>query len=439
MIGMGVISKFYVAGFPRVDGAKLVAVCDLRKERVAPFEARGLDTTLDYRELLAREDIDAVIINVPNDEHYAICRDALAAGKHVCCEKPLTIRRADAERLVGQARAAGRTLFTAFHRRYNANVVRALPQLADRSRIASVTARYLEKIEEHAGDDRWYLDSRRCGGGCLADNGPNVFDTLASFLGRMEVTRAAVERDGGGIDREADVDLVSEGGIPVHVRLDWAYPRGERKDIEVSLKSGERVVIDMLAGFDEFKGSLWHEYEEIVRDFVATIGAGGCHGEDGLDAVRLVDDAYAAEGLSRTAQARKRAVPTTVVKLLQHKRSDRGFVLERHATRCVRAGEVHELVTTDQATAGPGDRVDRVGFLGFVEARAAGVIERGDLVVHGGTVIGRVLGFDACHFPNHYNVLVAAAAPVTAGELGLAVEDTVKFLPGEPSPEGEGR
>jgi predicted dehydrogenase len=421
-----------------VDGARLVAACDLREARVAPFKARGVDVTLDYRELLARPDIDAVVINVPNDEHYAICRDALAANKHVCCEKPLTIRRADAERLVAQARAAGQTLFTAFHRRYNVNFVRALPLLADRSRIAAVTARYLEKIEEHAGDDRWYLDSRRCGGGCISDNGPNVFDTLAFFLGRLEVTRADVERDRFGIDREAHVDLVTPDGIPVHVHLDWAYPRGERKDLEVVLKGGERLAVDMLASFEEFKSSLWHEYEEILRDFIAKIRAGGCHGEDGLDAVRLVSDAYAAEGISSTQRASKRAVPTTVLKLLQHKRSERGFVIEQYATRCVRAGEVHELVTTDQAAAGLGDRVDRVGFLGFVEARAAGVIERGDLVLHGGVVIGRVLGFDACHFPNHYNVLIAAAAPVTAGELGLAVEDTVKFLPGEPSPEIEG-
>lgn len=438
MIGMGAISKFYVAGFSRVEGARLVAACDLREERVAPFAASGIDVTLDYQELLARPDIDAVVINVPNDEHYSICRDALAAGKHVCCEKPLSNTRAHAARLVDQSRAAGLTMFTAFHRRYNVNFARALPRLADRSRIAAVTARYLESIEEHAGGDRWYLDSRRCGGGCIADNGPNVFDTLAFFLGRLDVIGVDVRRDRSGIDREAHVDLVTPDGTPAHVHLDWAYPRGERKDVEILFEDGERLVIDMLAGFDAFKGSLWHEYEAILRDFVARIRAGGCHGEDGLDAARLVSDSYAAEGVHGPRPRWKRAVSGSMVKLLRHERRDRGFVLEDYAARCVRAGEVHELVTTDQAGAGPGDRVDRVGFLGFVEVGAAGVIERGDLVLHGGVVVGRVIGFDACHFPNHYNILIAAAAPVTADHLRFEVEATVKFLPSEPSPERGG-
>ena len=123
----------------------------------------------------------------------------------------------------------------------------------------------------------------------------------------------------------------------------------------------------------------------------------------------------------------KRAVRGSLVKVLTHTRTDRGMRLEEFASRCVRAGEVHELVTTDQVGEALGARIDRVGFLGFVELGCAGVLDRGDELWVGGRLVGTVLGFDSCHFPNHYNVLVAAPELVTGPALGLEPEVKVVF------------
>jgi AhpD family alkylhydroperoxidase len=125
----------------------------------------------------------------------------------------------------------------------------------------------------------------------------------------------------------------------------------------------------------------------------------------------------------------KRTVHGRLVKVLLHRRDDRGMALEPHAARCVRAGEVHELVTTDHDGTEPGARIDRVGFLGFVELDNGGVVDRGDTVRIGGRAVGTVLGFDACHFPNHYNILVTAPMPLTGADLALAPELPVSFEP----------
>ena len=125
----------------------------------------------------------------------------------------------------------------------------------------------------------------------------------------------------------------------------------------------------------------------------------------------------------------KRVVTATLVKVLLHRRRDRGMTLEPYASRCVRVGELHELVSTDQTSAGPGARIDRVGFLGFAEIERAGVLDRGDEVWIGDRPVGVVLGFDACHFPNHYNVVIAAPALLTGAELALAPEQAVRFIP----------
>ena len=123
----------------------------------------------------------------------------------------------------------------------------------------------------------------------------------------------------------------------------------------------------------------------------------------------------------------KRPVEGVVVKLLQHKRTDRGMELAAHETRCLRAGEIHELVTTDQHDSTPGDRINYVGFLGFVEITRAGVVEMGDEVVHQGKVLGHVLGFDECHYPNHYNILIKTEKVLTADDANMHLEEQITF------------
>ncbi|GAA2106276.1 DUF6917 domain-containing protein [Streptomyces synnematoformans] len=125
----------------------------------------------------------------------------------------------------------------------------------------------------------------------------------------------------------------------------------------------------------------------------------------------------------------KLAVSGRLVKILIHRREDRGMSVDEWASRCVRRGEVHELVTTDQHDTATGARVDRVGFLGFVELAGGGVIDRGDPVVIDGEQVGTVLGFDSCHFPNHYNILIAVDEPRTGRDLGLRPAMEVSFGP----------
>lgn len=87
--GMGTQDTITALGVP---GAKLVAVCDLYDGRLKDAKARwGNDifTTRSYKEILARKDVDAVIVGTPDHWHQQISIDAMRAGKHVYCEKPM--------------------------------------------------------------------------------------------------------------------------------------------------------------------------------------------------------------------------------------------------------------------------------------------------------------------------------------------------------------
>ena len=289
IVGLGTISRFYLAAVEHVPGLQLTAVCDLRPDamsRVGPSVARYTN----HRDLLNH--VDAVVVTVPNDRHAEVCRDALVRGIAVCVEKPLAHRLTDGVELARLARQAGTPLFTAFHRRYNANV-RDLHGQVDGAAVESVRVRYLERIEDHIGGDRWYLDPRRCGGGCVADNGPNAFDLVRFFLGDVRVTAAEVSADRDRVDRQAAIVLQCASGATGHIELDWSYPSGELKDVMVRLTNGTELRADMLAGYPGFKGSLWHEYVEILRHFEQAVRAGGAdRADDGLPALRLVHETY---------------------------------------------------------------------------------------------------------------------------------------------------
>jgi predicted dehydrogenase len=247
--------------------------------------------------MLAEADLDAVVVTVPNDTHHAVCRDAIAAGVAVCVEKPLATTLADACDLDRRARAAGVPLFTAFHRRYNDNL-RALMSTVE-SPPAHVVVRYLERIEDHVGVDAWYLDPARCGGGCVADNGPNAFDLVRVLLGDVSVTGVTITRE-AGVDRQAVIALRAPTGATARVELDWSFP-GEVKDVRVELADGTVRHADLLAGHPGFKQSLWHEYRGVVAEFANLVASGGHARGVGLAALALVESCYRMEGLERTA------------------------------------------------------------------------------------------------------------------------------------------
>ncbi len=123
----------------------------------------------------------------------------------------------------------------------------------------------------------------------------------------------------------------------------------------------------------------------------------------------------------------KRPLAGVFVALMTYSRTDRGMRLIGFQTRCIRAGDIHEIVTTDQSDAVLGDQIDRVGYLGFAEITAGGVMEIGDPVRIAGTLIGRVLGFDDTHFPNHYNILIATDRLLTSQDIHLNLECPIAF------------
>src|SRR5205809_288011 len=125
VIGAGGFAEVcHVPGLQSHPAARVVALCGRRFEHARAMADRlGVpDVHTDYRELLAREDIDAVTITTPNAAHCEQALAAFAAGKHVFCEKPLGLDVAEARRMAEAASASGRIHQVAFTFRYTYDV-----------------------------------------------------------------------------------------------------------------------------------------------------------------------------------------------------------------------------------------------------------------------------------------------------------------------------
>jgi predicted dehydrogenase len=295
VVGLGVIGPYFLRAARNSTAFTLAAVCDRDPAKLVPFAGSKISTFLDIEDLIAAGAADVVVVTLPNDQHHPVVARALAAGLHVCCEKPLTVRAADARELAALADHSGLTLFTASHRRHNVHL-RQLARAIAGADVAEVRCRYFERIEEHVGDERWYLSLDRCGGGCLVDNGPNAIDCARVLVGELEVADCTLADIRDGVEFRAEVALRgtgASGASRVAVELDWTWPHGQLKDVSVRLRDGRTLSADLLAGFDGLKGSLDHEYAGVLDTFAALVRQGRSGSADGVAVVELVEQAYA--------------------------------------------------------------------------------------------------------------------------------------------------
>ncbi len=108
LIGLGGISYAHEAGFAELsDVCQITAMCDINGDEVnTRKEMYGAKGFINYKDLLSDPDIDLVDITTPHDSHYAISMEALAKGKHVLVEKPISVTSAKGEEMVRAAQKA---------------------------------------------------------------------------------------------------------------------------------------------------------------------------------------------------------------------------------------------------------------------------------------------------------------------------------------------
>jgi predicted dehydrogenase len=256
LIGTGFMGKAHVFGFtsaPRVFDLpmeiELRMVADVTPEAAARA-ARTLGfarATADWRELIADPEIDLIDITAPNALHKEMALAAIAAGKHVYCEKPLAPRAEDAREMAEAAEAAGVTSQVGFN--YLCNPMLALArEMIAAGELGEIRGYRGIHCEDYMADAGGVYGFRHdpAGGGALADIGSHALATAEFLCGPITrvmgdlVTMIAERPDGKGGHRAVTVDDVGraflrfESGASGSIEGNWiATGRKMQHDFEV--------------------------------------------------------------------------------------------------------------------------------------------------------------------------------------------------------------
>ncbi len=291
----------------RVEGVTVAAIAARDPARAAEYAAaHGIPRSFaSYDALLADPEIDAVYVPLPAALHGEWTLRALAAGKHVLCEKPFTANAAEAERVRDAATASGLVVMEAHHASFHPLVARVRELAGTIGEIERGSSWFHVPIKP-GSDIRWNL---ALGGGSLMDLGVYPLRLSRDVLGPGTVESARAWRR-GDIDRRmrarlrhgaalitVDCGMWSRKGFGVgfelrgtagRLRVGWPFHPQQGSRIRVDGRAGRlRETADRRASYD-FQ-------LEAFRDAVATGTPPGL--DEAVETMRTVDAIYRAAGM----------------------------------------------------------------------------------------------------------------------------------------------
>lgn len=198
LLGFGAMGKthlYSVRNLPLFYGdlpfeARVYGVCTTSMEKSTRV-AKEFDipfATDDPDALIQNPNIDVIDICTPNIHHFDALKKAIAAGKHILCEKPLCISPEEAREICALPRRDGMICGMVFNNRWLSATMRA-KQLIEEGRLGRILSFHAEYLHSSATDTQknagWKQDRDVCGGGVLFDLGSHVIDLLSHLCGRF--------------------------------------------------------------------------------------------------------------------------------------------------------------------------------------------------------------------------------------------------------------
>ncbi len=324
LIGCGGIGQLRARAIAQLPSHRLVAVSDAIASRaVAMAASYRCQVEADWRALVRRQDIDAVIVSTPPSLHAEITIEALENGKHVLCEKPLARTSEECSRMIQVADRCRRVLATGFNYRFYPSMQKAR-ELLDAGSIGELN--YVRSYAGYTAKDHnqeWLHDATVMGGGALRDNGIHLLDLTRYFMGEVAEVKGyasnaawkfpGCEDNGFGL-------LRSPTGVIGSVQASWTEWRGYQFLVELYGTRGcirawcfptlVRLIHSNGVGhtfkkraylfpkvflFEHLQSYRWVVVQSFVKElaaFATAIGGEATHlatGVDGLETVRIAE------------------------------------------------------------------------------------------------------------------------------------------------------
>ncbi len=246
LIGAGAFGQFCIEQYRQLDSIKPIALVDRDRQTAEQAAARfGMRACGSVDELLARDDVGLVHIATPPNTHADLADRALRAGKHVLCEKPLTMNVNEARRLVALAEQQGKVLAANLIMRYNP-LCEAVKRITEAQLLGQPLHGYFENYakDEPLGPDHWFWQ-RDVSGGIFVEHGVHFFDLFEWWLGEGQVVAAQhCRRAGGPIVDQVNATVRYGDGALVNFYHGFTQPtRLDRQQMRLLFEHGS-VTLD---------------------------------------------------------------------------------------------------------------------------------------------------------------------------------------------------
>lgn len=232
VIGCGAIAEIvHLPVYKEMPQTDLKAVCDTDKDRAEEiadkFDAESWYTN--YKDLLERDDIDAVSICTPNSFHREHSVAAANAGKHILLEKPMAPTLEDCDKIIEASQRAGVKLMIGVNSRFLSSA-RRVKKLLENDTIGKIS-----QVRYHGGHSGpystwvavsdWFKKKSEVGGGVLIDIGAHYLDLMRWFVGDISEVSAIGGNLSGKFEGEdnAIVILTFKNGVMGELDTSWTY------------------------------------------------------------------------------------------------------------------------------------------------------------------------------------------------------------------------
>jgi UDP-2-acetamido-3-amino-2,3-dideoxy-glucuronate N-acetyltransferase len=241
LVGAGYWGKNLARNFHELGVLKII--CDASEEVLLAAKEKypDISTTLSFGEVLARHDIDAIIISTPAELHHSLARDSLLAGKHVFVEKPLAMNTAEGEELVRLAHESGKILFVGHVLQYHP-AIKMIKSLLKEGKLGKLQYIYSNRLN---------LGKFRREENSLWSFAPHDISVILSLVQEEPIL---VYARGSNIlhPKIADSTLTHlkfPSGVDAHIFVSWLHPFKEQKLVVIGDR--QMVVFDDVASIDK--------------------------------------------------------------------------------------------------------------------------------------------------------------------------------------------
>jgi len=251
IIGCGNIGPVHAAAMQDVTNAKLVGVADLRLEAAENLAGQyGAEAYADYKEMIQRDDLDAVCICVPSGLRMEIAVACAKAGKHILSEKPLDVTTKRIDKIIKATDDAGVSLGCIFQSRFSDDT-QLLKKALDQGRFGKLVMgdAYIKwfRTQEYYDSVGWRGTWKLDGGGALMNQGIHYIDLLQWLMGPVKSVVAqtdCVAHTGIEVEDVATAMLEFENGAMGSIQGSTAIYPGHPARIEIHGTEGTAILED---------------------------------------------------------------------------------------------------------------------------------------------------------------------------------------------------